>query len=70
MNNDLHNLEKFLIDIHSNILNTKILSFNKLMTQLKKVTNYIPANHEFPFDIYNPDMKTFINFLKLGYLYV
>lgn len=37
-NNDLQNFERFLIDIYSNILNTKIISFSKLTAEIKKST--------------------------------
>lgn len=68
-NNDLQNLERFLIDIHSNILNTKVISFTKLLNEIKKVENNIPKEQELMLDIDNPDIEVFFKFLKLGYMY-
>ena len=65
---DFKNLERFLIDTHSNILNTQFLSNTELINEIKKNINNIP-NQELPFDVSNPNINDLINFFKLGYMY-
>lgn len=68
-NNDLQNFERFLTDIHSNILNTKIISFTKLLNEIKKVETKIPKDLELMLDLEDPDIEVLFKFLKLGYIY-
>ena len=68
-NNDLQNFERFLIDIHSNILNTKIISFSKLIDEIKKIENKLPKDMDLILNLENPDIEVFFKFLKLGYIY-
>lgn len=66
VSDEIFNIERAIVDMQHGILNPNIISYQKIIDELKEIFIHYPTNNVLPVDLNNPNISLLIKIITMG----